>query len=345
MSVKYQIFLSSTYDDLRKEREQVIRAILEMGHIPVGMEMFSAADEEQWKLIARQVDQSDYYVVIAAHRYGSVVAGVSYTEKEYDYAVSRGVPVLGFILDDSAPWPADRMEVDPVKRAPLAAFKEKLRQKPVSWWVSAEDLYGKVSIALMKAIGTTPRPGWIRASEVPGPEVTVELSRLSKENASLRGQLREAASRAEADLEARRMRTIEALNRNMIQVKVRKKREATWQRTADWTLMDLFVRLAPELQIERSSEDAARLLAVLASGLHSSELSSAWPIAWNSLNSWMTDLVTLGLVGPSPKRHPVSDKSHYCTLTDEGRSIHQRLRRARLEAGLPDPAAPLEEET
>jgi hypothetical protein len=45
--IKYQVFVSSTYGDLRDEREQVIKAILEMGHIPVGMEMFSAGDESQ----------------------------------------------------------------------------------------------------------------------------------------------------------------------------------------------------------------------------------------------------------------------------------------------------------
>jgi hypothetical protein len=50
---KYQIFVSSTYEDLKEERDQAIKAILEMGHIPLGMEMFSAADEEQWQLIAR----------------------------------------------------------------------------------------------------------------------------------------------------------------------------------------------------------------------------------------------------------------------------------------------------
>ena len=46
-STQHQIFVSSTYEDLKKERDQVIKAILEMGHIPVGMEMFSAADEQQ----------------------------------------------------------------------------------------------------------------------------------------------------------------------------------------------------------------------------------------------------------------------------------------------------------
>jgi len=143
MNVKYQVFVSSTYDDLRKEREQVIKAVLEMGHIPVGMEMFSAADEEQWKLIARQIEQADYYVVIVAHRYGSVVDGLSYTEKEYDYAVLKGVPVLGFIIDDVAPWPAEKMEADQPKKYALDQFKAKLRMKPVGLWTSSEDLYGE----------------------------------------------------------------------------------------------------------------------------------------------------------------------------------------------------------
>ena len=104
-NAKYQIFISSTYQDLKEERDQVIKACLEMGHIPVGMEMFNAADEEQWKIITRHIDESDYYVVIVAQRYGSTVDGISYTEKEYDYAVQQGVPALGFIINDSAPWP------------------------------------------------------------------------------------------------------------------------------------------------------------------------------------------------------------------------------------------------
>jgi hypothetical protein len=43
MDRKYQIFVSSTYEDLRDERNEVIKACLNMGHIPVGMEMSSSA--------------------------------------------------------------------------------------------------------------------------------------------------------------------------------------------------------------------------------------------------------------------------------------------------------------
>jgi hypothetical protein len=66
--------------------------------LPVGMEMFSAANEEQWKIIQKQIDDCDYYVVIIAHRYGSLDKTISYTEKEYDYAVLKDIPVLGFCL-------------------------------------------------------------------------------------------------------------------------------------------------------------------------------------------------------------------------------------------------------
>lgn len=65
-------------------------AILSMYHFPVGMELFGAADEEQWEIIKETIDSSDYYLLIMAQRYGSVImdgpdAGISYTEKEFRY--------------------------------------------------------------------------------------------------------------------------------------------------------------------------------------------------------------------------------------------------------------------
>lgn len=90
---KYQIFISSTYEDLKEERELVQKAILEMYHFPIGMEMFSAGDSEQWEIIKETIDSSDYYVLIIGHRYGSIDGeGISYTEKEYDYAKAKAFP-------------------------------------------------------------------------------------------------------------------------------------------------------------------------------------------------------------------------------------------------------------
>ena len=91
-----------------------------------------------------------------------MTGGVSYTEKEYDYAVERGVPVLGFVIDGSAGWPEDKRDKgdDGTKVAGLAKFKAKVKSKPVNFWASAADLHGKVAIALQKQMTRKPRTGW-----------------------------------------------------------------------------------------------------------------------------------------------------------------------------------------
>jgi hypothetical protein len=165
MNIKYQIFISSTYVDLVDERDQVIKVILEMGHFPVGMEMFSAGDDEQWKYIAKRIDESDYYVVIVAHRYGSLSGKISYTEKEYDYAVKKGVPVLGFIIDDSAQWSGKYVDKGQSSIKSLNDFKAKIKTKSHKLWKNADDLSGKVGISITKQIQDNPRIGWIRTSE------------------------------------------------------------------------------------------------------------------------------------------------------------------------------------
>jgi hypothetical protein len=43
---KYQVFISSTFRDLKTARLKVREAILSMYRFPVGMEMFGALDED-----------------------------------------------------------------------------------------------------------------------------------------------------------------------------------------------------------------------------------------------------------------------------------------------------------
>ena len=81
MEKRYQVFVSSTYADLREERQRVIQALMEMDCIPSGMELFPAADEEQWHFIRKVIDDCDYYLLIIGGRYGLTPEGLSYTEK------------------------------------------------------------------------------------------------------------------------------------------------------------------------------------------------------------------------------------------------------------------------
>ena len=59
MDKKYQVFISSTYLDLIPEREKARDVILSMYHFPIGMEMFSAADEEQWERRKQELLQGE----------------------------------------------------------------------------------------------------------------------------------------------------------------------------------------------------------------------------------------------------------------------------------------------
>ena len=191
MNPKYQIFISSTYEDLKEEREQVLKTVLRLGHIPIGMEMFNAANQTQWEMIKRRIEESDYYIVIIAHRYGSIEkeSGLSYTEKEYDYAESIGVPTFGFVINRSASWPGDRRDDDSQKNTALKKFIEKVESKMRSSWSNKDELASNVSLSLNENITAFPRIGWIRANQAVNTETINEMTRLSKENAELRKQL------------------------------------------------------------------------------------------------------------------------------------------------------------
>lgn len=102
MNKKLQVFVSSTYTDLIEERQAAVEAILDAGHIPAGMELFKAG-KSQMKTIQKWIDESDVYMLILGGRYGSIEeeSGLSYTELEYRYAISKKMPVFAIILDDS----------------------------------------------------------------------------------------------------------------------------------------------------------------------------------------------------------------------------------------------------
>jgi hypothetical protein len=307
MNIKYQIFISSTYEDLKAEREQVIKAVLEMGHIPVGMEMFSAADAEQWAIIQRQIDDCDYYAVIMAHRYGSMDGGVSFTEKEYDYAASKGVPSISFILDDAAGWPANKRDNEQAKEEALGRFKTKLKKKLASFWSSANDLYGKFSISFMKLMSAHPRPGWARATEIAGPEVMKELTRLSSENAQLRRDLDSAQNKARVDAQTEREKLWAALKKNKVQISFFYQGGKDWEDEKEFTLFRLFRLVAPELMIEKSTSGLADFVGLMLKPNKEKNVRNTWPIPSNNTKRWIADFVSLELFEPSKKKHSVKD--------------------------------------
>lgn len=202
MEKKYQIFISSTYKDLIEARSKVRDAILSMMHFPVGMEMFNAADEEQWEIIQETIDSSDYYVLILGQRYGSVIesgsdAGISYTEKEFRYAREKKIPILVFIIDDDVAIKPEFMEKDPESIKKLADFKTEAKKgRTVQWWTNIDELAREVSESLHQQMDRKKRPGWIRgdafdieASHAEILSLNKKIRELEQENAELKSQI------------------------------------------------------------------------------------------------------------------------------------------------------------
>src|SRR5438105_7515790 len=99
---RYQIFISSTFQDLKEERKAAIEAVFKRGHIPIALENFSPQNEEDLQVIKSAMRDCQVYIAILGHRYGSLVPGqdYSFTEFEYDLAQEYRLKTLTFILAD-----------------------------------------------------------------------------------------------------------------------------------------------------------------------------------------------------------------------------------------------------
>lgn len=187
MNKKYTVFVSSTYEDLKEERQEVMQALLEMDCIPCGMELFPASDEEQFEFIKSVIDDCDYYVLILAGKYGSTNAsGISYTELEFQYALDKNIPIISFIHSDIESLPHSKYEHDVKKLRKLNLFKTAAKKKLCKFWANKEQLAGLVSRSMIQLIKSHPTVGWVRANQVSNEETLTKMAQLYEENRELK---------------------------------------------------------------------------------------------------------------------------------------------------------------
>ena len=210
MKKRYQVFISSTFADLKEERKQVMQAVLERKCFPAGMELYPAIDKEQFEYVKRVIDESDYYLLIIGTSYGSMdTDGVSWTEKEYNYAVSIGIPVIAFLQNEIYLIPHGKDDAERLKK--LKAFKRKVQKnRLVVCWDNALDLKAKVISSLVDIIDDQPQVGWVRANAVVSGDAQKEIDRLKKEIDECQKELQEL----KADLKEKDMycRSLEQSN-------------------------------------------------------------------------------------------------------------------------------------
>ena len=98
---KLGVFIGSPFKQLKTIREEVILAILRAGHIPTGMELWSAGVIPTQQAIERYLNRCDIHVIILNTLYGSTIPRKNIGFTEWEYKLSEGIrPVIAFLRED-----------------------------------------------------------------------------------------------------------------------------------------------------------------------------------------------------------------------------------------------------
>lgn len=177
MKKKYQVFLSSTYKDLQHERMLAIEEILKADCIPVGMELFPASHDDPLKYIRRIIDESDYYLLIVAGKYGSEFEGVSFTEHEFNYAVSQNKKIVAFVHKSLEQLPLAKVDTGASFKK-LDIFRKKLNKLKIARdWTNPDQLSERILHAIINLKTDYPAEGWIKANRENLRELTFDSER------------------------------------------------------------------------------------------------------------------------------------------------------------------------
>ena len=138
-----KVFISSTYKDLIDYRAAAIRAVEGTSYQASKMEVFGARNEEPLVTSLKEVEGSDIFIGIYAHRYGHVPdkSDISITEMEYVHAKKLGKRIYCFVVDEeNLPWLPKFIEDEPGK-SKLKDFKKRIQKNHTcAFFTSPEDL-------------------------------------------------------------------------------------------------------------------------------------------------------------------------------------------------------------
>ncbi|GJD29727.1 hypothetical protein PMNALOAF_0964 [Methylobacterium adhaesivum] len=337
---RFQVFVSSTFKDLITERQEITQALLELDCIPSGMELFPAANEDQWTLIKKVIDDCDYYIVIIAGKYGSLGPdGISYTEMEYRYALDKQKPIIAFLHKDTSTLPANKTEAGISEREKLQKFRTLAQKKVVRFWENPTELGSVVSRSLVQLTKSTPAIGWVRGDNVPDESAAQEILKLRKIIDKLEKEKIERAHAAPAGA------SLLSQGKDKIQIECSisyyirgdifaQSEELSWEVLIDWDT--IIAAVTPSL-IDEANEGTMRarindaLFGYDYHNMKKDEILSkhhidSTKITTKSFETCLVQLVALGVISKSTRNRSIKDKTSYWKLTDHGEMLMYKLR-------------------
>jgi len=353
---RYQVFVSSTFLDLKEHRQAVIAALLECDAFPSGMELFPAADDDAWTLIKKVIDECDYYLLVIGGKYGSIDPenSISYTEMEFDYAVSQKKPVMAFLHGDPESMPVGLSEVTDEKREKLESFRTRVqRTKHVKYWTSTDQLAGQVALTFNRFTRLYEATGWMRANRATSRENLEALAEAKYEIERLQQELdhsqttsappgTEQLSQGDDSFELPTLASGYIYKESGARPKV-----SAWvQVETNWN--DILGAIGPRLFDECEQEQIRQAVQEWLDVYHREDLSGGIEAAlkkrgdeWDEkrgvsqvsgeiddedLGTLLVQLKALGLITNSSRKRSVSDTGTYWTLTPYGETETIKIR-------------------
>lgn len=320
----------------------------------LGYGVVSAANEDQWSLIKKVIDECDYYLLITAGRYGSIgPTGLSYTEMEYRYALEIGKPIISFYHKNPLELTSSKCEQSDEGKKKLSELRNLVQKKMCKQWSSAAELGSVASRSLVRLIKTTPATGWIRSNQAIDSIAAGEILKLKNTIEELESKLREARLTGP--------RGSENLSQENDKISVNFKfetRDSTrelwqWDYVVDLTWNEILYDVGPEMLNEASDTDFRSALnrAVrerskkIRSGDKSlkghTAITSSFQATDHDYKTVKIQLIALGLICKSQKSRSVKDTRAFWALSPYGDQTLTRLRAIRRGAGF-EPTEPLE---
>lgn len=318
---RFQISFAAIGAPLQEQRERLARAVVTMGHLPVDLTLTRVFEDDPWETIDRHLVRSDYLVLLVA--VGKEEAKpVGRARQAVDRAAELDLPVLALEVKEQD---ANRSVPSDI----TADLLRRIDEFHLGTSVADVDTADAVTACLARVVDTFERPGLVSATHV-GTDLAWEIAHLVSEERG-KGELPDEAGEVQPD--GRWEPILRALRGNKIHVPLWAAGASEWEDPIEMTLFDFFGKVAPELAVEKSVADLAEFIPSGVCDMQSDGLTSRWLVPPHSLRLWLTDLMALGLIEPSKRKHPRKDTNEYWQLTGSGRRLVSMLRRPILESG------------
>jgi len=314
MHKKYLVFISSAQEDLKSERKELTRIVTEMGAIPVVMDEFDITEAQDRRVINKAIEECDYFLNITAHMGGKAVGKTFALELEYTYAVKAGVPVLALIIGDKARRKGSKKEKDAVAAKALESFKKKLENHSFDIWTNPTDMKLKALGLLSREMNLNPRRGWVPSDNAFSPSAANELSRLIRENETLRSKLAMEGTDIVKKIREQMKSALKILATNRISLSFYYVEGENWENTKVFRYLRLFRLVAPELSTPKTASEISNFLGNILNPDLSKVVRKDYPTPSNTIKKIMTDFALLKLV-----KCTENDQSEAWEMTEYGR--------------------------